>query len=213
MPIVHFIRHAESTSNAGERTDNPTDIELTPRGLEQSAMIAAQWRQAPTLIIASPYIRTQLSARPTLERFPAASYDVWPIQEFTYLSLTQGQPTSMLERRPRIEAFWQRADPDYVDGPGAESFNDMLQRIDIMIESLKNLKLKENDFITVFTHGQIMHFMRMRALSPRLTPAQMMRHFPLFAQASPIENCTILKATANIKEFQLDTTLYPLAER
>ena len=84
----------------------------------------------------------------------------------------------------------------------------MLARIDAMIERLKALPTA--DFIAVFTHGQIMHFMRMRALQPSLTPAQMMRQFPLFAKAAPILNAATLRAQADENSFALDTHLYEL---
>jgi broad specificity phosphatase PhoE len=35
MLTVHFIRHAESESNAGMRTEHPATIRLIEKGLEQ----------------------------------------------------------------------------------------------------------------------------------------------------------------------------------
>src|SRR3546814_8146983 len=65
-----FIRHGQSTGNAGVPCDDLGAIELTELGQEQAREVAASWTQAPALIVTSPYTRTRQTAAPTIARFP-----------------------------------------------------------------------------------------------------------------------------------------------
>ncbi|MCL1962490.1 MAG: histidine phosphatase family protein, partial [Desulfovibrionaceae bacterium] len=80
-----FIRHGQSTGNAGVPCHDLASIELTDLGHEQARDIAGSWTEAPSLIVTSPYLRTRQTAAPTMERFPDVPVEVWPIEEFTYL--------------------------------------------------------------------------------------------------------------------------------
>jgi 2,3-bisphosphoglycerate-dependent phosphoglycerate mutase len=46
-----FIRHGESTGNAGMPCTDLATIELTERGHEQARQVAASWAEAPALIV------------------------------------------------------------------------------------------------------------------------------------------------------------------
>lgn len=78
-----FIRHGQSTGNAGVPCHDLGAIELTELGQEQARDVAASWTQAPALIVTSPYTRTRQTAAPTIARFPGVPVEVWPIEEFT----------------------------------------------------------------------------------------------------------------------------------
>src|SRR3546814_12324646 len=67
-----FIRHGQSTGNAGVPCDDLGAIELTELGQEQAREVAASWTQAPALIVTSPYTRPRQTAAPTIARFPGA---------------------------------------------------------------------------------------------------------------------------------------------
>jgi broad specificity phosphatase PhoE len=45
-------------------------LELTELGWSQAREVAANWTETPSLIVTSPYLRTQQTAAPTIERFP-----------------------------------------------------------------------------------------------------------------------------------------------
>jgi hypothetical protein len=79
-----FIRHGQSTGNAGIPCHDLALLELTELGHKQAREVAASWTETPSLIVTSPYLRTHQTAAPTIERFPNVPVEVWPIQEFTY---------------------------------------------------------------------------------------------------------------------------------
>jgi probable phosphoglycerate mutase len=123
-----LIRHGESESNAGLPTSDTAKIVLTPRGIAQAEYIAAAFTRAPSLIVTSPYLRAQQSAQPTIGRFPQARQEEWPVHEYTYLSLANRHNTTLHGRKPQIDAYWERCDPQYLDGDGAESFCARVER-------------------------------------------------------------------------------------
>src|SRR5450432_666686 len=150
MPSIWFIRHGQSESNAGLRTSDPALPRLTERGHQQAKHIAQAFSRAPDLIVTSPYVRTGATAKYTLERFDKVHSEEWPIQEFTYLAPAGVANTNTAERKPKVNAYWQRSDPTYVDGEGAESFAAFLGRVQALLERLNKA---DAEFIAVFGHS------------------------------------------------------------
>lgn len=182
---VWLIRHGESTANAGAITDSHDKIPLTTTGYQQAIQVASLIPQRPELVVTSSFLRTQQTAYPTLQRFPRVRQECWPVHEFTYLAPSTCIGTTAIQRRERVNAYWERNDPDHVDGEGAESFNAMLGRIKQMLERLR----QESSFVIIFTHGQIMLATRLLLESPNIQPEALMK---LFRHASPIQNTEIM---------------------
>lgn len=153
MAIVWLIRHAESEANVGLPTDDQANIKLTNKGHWQAKQIAASFTQQPSLIVTSPFLRTKQTAQPTVERFPAVSQVEWQIQEFNYLASSRRKNTTLAQRIPMAEEYWQRCDPFYVDGEGAESFAEMISRVYQLQKQIRDLK---QEFVAIFTHGMFM---------------------------------------------------------
>jgi probable phosphoglycerate mutase len=195
MLTIWFIRHAESESNAGLPTSDPATIALTARGYEQAEYIAASFRETPTLIVTSPYIRTKQTAQPTIRRFADVPQEEWPIQEFTYLSLEHRLHTTPNERKPLLEAYWERCDPCYSDGAGAESFADLIDRVQHTLERINRL---EQGFVAVFSHGLFARAVLWSLLAgpDELTPIRM-RRFRMFATSLKMPNASILRMRFN----------------
>ena len=153
-----FIRHGESTGNAGVPCRDLATIELTEHGHEQARQVAASWTQAPALIVTSPYTRTRQTAAPTIARFPGVPVEVWPIEEFTYLQPARWNGTRSAERMPHLERYWSAADPDYCDGEGAESFATLLRRCEAALARLAAMPVASP--VYVFGHGQFIQAAR-----------------------------------------------------
>lgn len=153
-----FIRHGQSTGNAGIPSDNLATIALTDLGKDQARQVAADWIERPSLIVTSPYLRTQQTAAPTIARFPDVPVEVWPIEEFTYLQPSRWNGTSSAERMPHLEHYWTSADPAYCDGEGAESFNALLHRCETALARLA--AMPAGSLVYVFGHGQFIQAAR-----------------------------------------------------
>lgn len=191
MADIWFIRHGESLANSGAPTENPSNIPLTSKGHEQAADVAALFSKAPDLVVMSPYIRTQLTAAPTLDRFENAQTAIWPIEEFCYLSPDNHRNTTAEQRQPFSLAYWAKRDPDHIDGRGAESFADLVARIHDMRAMLA---ASPHSFIAVFGHGLFFHTMEVMLKEPQLSLPEVMDRINHIRQHAHMPNVHIIKA-------------------
>nr|WP_295770034.1 histidine phosphatase family protein [Rhodoferax sp.] len=188
---VIFVRHGESTGNVGIPSFDLSQMPLTALGQTQAQAVAASWMEAPSRIAMSPYLRAQQTAQPTVARYPAVPVDVLPMEEFAYLEPSRWNGTSREQRLPFIEAYWERGDPGYCDGPGAENFERLLGRVD---DTLARLAYRPTDaLVYAFSHGQFMQALRTVLLFPGWTPRQRMANFWPFNIQNPILNADKLE--------------------
>jgi broad specificity phosphatase PhoE len=190
MLTVWFIRHAQSESNAGLLTAADPHIALTPHGHAQAACIPAAFTERPTLIVTSPYLRARQTAQPTIERFPDVPVEEWPIHEFSILSLDHRHNTTPTERLPLVVAYWERGDPLYNDGAGAESFADLIARVQSTLERIRRF---EAGFLVLFSHGLFTRALLWSLLAPpRTIDATSLRRCNSFITAVKMPNGAIL---------------------
>ncbi|SEG92106.1 Broad specificity phosphatase PhoE [Thermomonospora echinospora] len=187
---VWLIRHGQSESNAGLPTNGPGASPLTALGRQQAARTAAAFTAPPELIVSSSFVRARQTAEPTVERFPEVPYEEWPVQEFTYLGRLHGAQTTTAQRRPFAEAYWQRADPAYVNGGDGESFTALITRVRAFLDRLADRP--EEGTIAVFTHGIFMKAVIWSLFTGVTDPdATAMSGFRHFNGACDIPNCTV----------------------
>mgnify|MGYP002653971246 CR=1 FL=1 len=68
-----FIRHGQSTGNAGVPCHDLASIELTELGWRQAREVARAWTETPSLIVTSPYLRARQTAEATIQRLATCS--------------------------------------------------------------------------------------------------------------------------------------------
>ena len=192
MKVV-FVRRGESTGNAGVPSFDLSQLELTDIGRGQAERTAANWQQTPTLIAMSPYLRTHLTAAPTIRLFPDVPVEILPMEEFTYLKPSRWNGTSRQARRPHIESYWGYADPLFCDGYGAESFQTLLDRVSRTLTRFE--ALPSDALVYAFSHGQFIQAIRQSLLHPRWTAQQKMAHFWAFNTQHPILNADQVEAS------------------
>lgn len=146
-----MIRHAESTANTGAATYSPEVIPLTDKGLKQAQAVAGQIVKRPDLIVVSTFLRSHQTAAPLIARYPDVPVAEWNVQEFTYLAPDRCHNTTVTERKPMVDAYWSRNDPNYCDGTGAESFADLMSRAQTTVGQITN---HEDEFVVIVSHGQ-----------------------------------------------------------
>jgi len=191
MTEIWLIRHGESESNAGMPTSDTSKIALTQRGFAQAECIVEAFTRSPSLIVTSPYLRARQSARPAIECFPQARLEEWPVHEYPYLSLASRHNTTLQERRPLIDAYWDRCDPHYLDGDGAESFVALVARAAQALERMKSL---DDDFVAIFSHGLFIRTLLWVLLArPIEIDAAAMRRYRSFLSGFAVPNGSIMK--------------------
>lgn len=193
---VWLIRHGQSQANAGVATEHPTSIALTDLGHEQARTIVGEVPGTPDQIIVSPFIRTLHTAQPLLDKLEASGAIVpvlqWPIQEFTYLSPVRCRGTTAQDRKVWAQAYWERADPDWEDGDGAESFRQLMHRVDDFCVRLAGTP----GWSLVFGHGMFFKaFLIALEHGSEVSPQAMTRYRAL-ESAAPIHNAQIIELVA-----------------
>ncbi|MEM7725179.1 MAG: histidine phosphatase family protein [Cyanobacteria bacterium P01_A01_bin.45] len=191
MTTIWLIRHGESEANAGVRVLENATTNLTIHGREQAKLVPPAFKEAPSLIVTSGYIRTKQTAAPTIERFPSTPQVEWLIQEFTYLSRERRKNTTLTERKPMSAEYWQKCDPSYVDGEGAESFAGLMKRVQEFREKIFHLNEK---LVAVFTHETFMRaFLWSTLTNTTKIDSISMSRFRAFMDSLKIPNCGIIK--------------------
>jgi broad specificity phosphatase PhoE len=170
-----FIRHGQSTGNAGIPTHDLSLLELTELGWRQARDVAETLTEIPSLIVTSHYLRTQQTAAPTIGRFPDVPVEVWPVQEFTYLQPVRWNGTLTSERMPVIERYWAEADPEYCDGEGAESFAALRIRARVTLDHLT--EMDDDSLVYIFSHGQFIQAIRSLVTDREKSDQETMRDF------------------------------------
>lgn len=188
MKLVRLIRHAESAANAGLATTAPDSIPLTEKGKLQARAFADSITSAPDLIISSPFERATATAIPAAERFPHTRFELRPVEEFTYLTPNRFSGSTQADRKPHAESYWENGDAEFTDGPGAESFDHLLERADAMLTKLADSNAQN---ILVYSHGQFI-----RAVAWLIKHGghahsyDLMREFRALDVREPFRNCS-----------------------
>jgi broad specificity phosphatase PhoE len=150
--LAWMIRHGQSEANAGIVSERRGSPPLTELGERQAQAAADLVLRPPDLVVTSSFIRAVQTAEPLLRRFPGTQSEVWEVEEFTYLAPAKYDHSTTSERRPFVEAYWKRCDPEYCDGEGAETFRRFIDRVARAAARLKRRK----GFTVMVSHGQFM---------------------------------------------------------
>lgn len=186
MPSIRFIRHGESTANAGAASQTPATIALTALGERQALALAASFSAPPQLIVSSPFLRARQTAAPTIARYTEVPVEIWPVEEFTYLAPARCINTTAEQRRPWVAGYWHRNDPFAIEGSGAESFAAFIARVS---NALQRLSERSERSIAVFGHGQFIKAARwLIEASPSRIDAVAMRDFRAADLTGRIDN-------------------------
>ena len=187
MKEILWIRHGQSTGNAGMPTESRSSFPLSLLGAEQAKAVSGRIPFTPDLIVASPFRRAWETAMPTSARYPWTPMEIWPeVHEFTYLSPASCVGTTALDRRPRVEAYWAKLDPELRDGDDAESFRDVMGRAEAALERLKS---RWENRIIIFSHEQFIKCAQLALYQAARPIDEKMRTFLLMPN---IRNCEML---------------------
>ncbi len=184
--MIIFVRHAQSAANAGQSTESPDSIALTEAGIQQAAAFARAWSSRPSRILSSPYLRAMQTAQPLASKFNLEVMTA-PVQEFTYLCPAKCAGTTVAERRSWVAEYWKASDPDFRDGPEAETFREFVERTKVALQLVRVLG---SGMVVVFCHGQFMQMVRWLGADPlRVIDPSAMRAFRSVDLEHPIHHC------------------------
>ena len=182
-----LVRHGQSTVNAGAKAD--IDAPLTELGRTQAGTLAASFERQPDKVITSPLLRARQTAEPLLERWPGVPHEVWPIEEYAYLSPSRCAGSTSQTRLPWVTAYWQRNDPLFAEAEDAESFAGFMARVNAFH---RRLTAQKAGFIVVFGHGQFLRAYQLALAHGFGASARDMSRFRAQEVAHPMSNTEVL---------------------
>jgi 2,3-bisphosphoglycerate-dependent phosphoglycerate mutase len=192
---IFLIRHGESQSNAGMATLNPASVELTHLGMGQAECIAdyLEVHVCPERIVTSCYLRARQTAAPTKSCFATVPVEEWPVHEFTYLSNDDfPTPSTVEDRKPLVDAYWELCNPRSVDGPGSESFEQFIARARDVMQRFAEVRIGQT--VVIFSHEQfICAVYWLLKCKPERISSQAMRDFRAFLLENSIPNAGLLR--------------------
>ena len=188
--VTWLVRHGQSASNAGLPAAGHGEVPLTALGLEQAREVARRVERRPDLLIVSPFLRAQETAAPIRARWPSVPCETWPIGELTYLSPARCRGTTADTRRPWVEDYWRRCDPDYLDGPDAESFRTFSGRL---VDFHRRLLALDGGFVIAVGHGQFFYAYLMAQNEGFAGTADWMKRYRSAEAAQPVANGEIIE--------------------
>jgi broad specificity phosphatase PhoE len=188
--VTWLIRHGQSTSNAGLPAVGHGEVPLTALGLEQAREVARRVERLPDLLIMSPFLRAQATAESIRARWPSTPCETWPIHELTYLSPQRCRGTTADTRRPWVEEYWRRCDPDHCDGPDAESFRAFVGRLR---DFHRRLLALDGGFVIAVGHGQFFRAYLMAKNEGFAGTADWMQRYRWAETALPMANGEVIE--------------------
>ncbi len=191
--VTWLIRHGQSASNAGLPAAGFGEVPLTALGRRQAHDVADRIERQPDLLVVSSFLRAIETAEPIRARWPLSPCETWPIHELTYLSPARCRGMIAETRRPLVEAYWRRCDPDYRDGPDAESFRSFMTRL---LDFHRRLLSLDGDFVVVVGHGQFFSGYLLGLDEGFEVSADWMRRYRAAETARPIANGEVIELTA-----------------
>ncbi|MCX7176027.1 MAG: histidine phosphatase family protein [Proteobacteria bacterium] len=190
-----LLRHGQSASNAGLRSVAPESIPLTEQGWQEAKNAVAGIRERPDLLVVSRMLRARQSAEPLILEFSDVPVETWDVHEFVYFNLPQ--ETTPEERKPLVDAYWQRCDPQE-QNPNAESFEAFWSRVVFFHERISNhpaeypLVVGHGFFMTAFAWGFTHDF-------PCCTPELMMAVYEESTR-NPIRNSAVCRFAVHVED-------------
>ena len=175
MTKIVYVRHGETAWNIAGRYQGQTNVELSDKGREQAARLAAHFPvPGITAIYSSSLVRAQETAAAVgaklslpvtpLDALKELNFGDW--EGLTYEQIVNGWPKA-------IEDFFQR--PDILEIPNGETFPKLQQRALSCIHSL--IQKHPGETIAVFAHGAILRTILTAALHMDLRYVWTIRQF------------------------------------
>ncbi len=185
--MIYFVRHGQSTANAGGVTMEHADIPLSQLGRAQATLLAALLEVQPVLVLTSTYLRARETAKPLCDKTgcPATPHPL--LHEFSNLDPTGLAGMTGAERGPIAAAYWDQADPQLRSGLRGETFEEFDARVTAFLGELPHLP----NPTVAFGHGMWTALLLWKLLGFSAEDSIGMRAFRRFQQGLPMPNCAV----------------------
>jgi broad specificity phosphatase PhoE len=175
MKTITFIRHGESTANAGGITMAHDAIPLSELGKIQAQALAAVLDLQPSKIVVSEFLRTHQTALPFCDKVSMQPVIHAGLNEFSCLDPELIQGMVGAQRRPMAEQ--------------ADTFHEFEQRVTAFMPELDSLP----DKTVLFGHGIWFALLTWKLLGFNARHHQGMQAFRRFRSGFPMPNTAVYR--------------------
>ena len=187
MKTLYLIRHAQSAANAGGISLPDREIPLSAEGARQAAELACRLPENRHVFV-SEMRRTHETATPYCARHGIRPEILSCLNEFSYLPFAAVQGLDAADRKPLAEAYWQRADPHFHAGGGADTFAEFNGRVsDFLHRAWSTLPHGS----LLFGHGIWMALLAWRLSDNRAETGADMAAFRAFQSSLHVANASL----------------------
>ena len=187
MKTLYLIHHAQSAANAGGTSLPDREIPLSTEGARQAAELACRL-PANCRAFISDMRRTHETAAPYCARHGVRPEILPCLNEFSYLPFAAVQGLDASARKPLAEAYWQRADPHFRAGGGADTFAEFDGRVSDFLHRAWPV-LPHGSLL--FGHGIWMALLAWRLSGNRAETGADMAAFRAFQSSLHIANASV----------------------
>ena len=187
MSTLYFVRHGESTANAGGVTMPHAEIPLSPLGSEQAQLLGELLNVKPARVLTSSYLRARQTAAPFCAKANVAPQVHPLLDEFSALDSDRVAGMLGAQRRPIADAYWHASDPAARHGPLAETFAEFNDRVAGFVAELPALP----DQTVLFGHGIWFGLLCWQLLGFETEDSAGMREFRAFQRGMTMPNCAV----------------------
>ena len=195
MPIVYLLRHAQSVANTkGILAGQDDSVQLSKDGFKQSKELVNHLKTLKiSQVYCSPLTRCIQTITPFMKVNPKIEFEIKSaLIEMNY-GQWSGKKLSALARDKRWKSVQNK--PSSFVFPQGESFKQMRQRVDALIEELK---LKKGPILLV-THGDIIKMILAASLALPIDKFQSFVAEPASISAISIGKSSISIIQSNFK--------------
>ena len=187
MKTLYLIRHAQSAANAGGTSLPDREIPLSAEGAQQAAELMCRLPENRRVFV-SEMRRTHETAAPYCARHGICPEILPCLNEFSYLPFAAVQGLDASARKPLAEAYWQRTDPHFSAGDGADTFAEFDGRVsDFMHRAWPELPHGS----LLFGHGIWMALLAWRLAGNRAETGADMVVFRAFQSSLHVANASV----------------------
>lgn len=187
MKNITFVRHGESTANAGGITMAQAKIPLSELGKQQVMALAPLLPVQPALILTSGYLRTQQTSKPYCGRVGMTATANPLLNEFSAIDAALIAGMDGAQRKPFMDDYWREPSMTKRMGNDADTFAEFAQRVTAFAQGMDDLP----DGTVIFGHGIWIGLLVWQSLGFTCTDDAGMRAFRRFQLGLPMPNCAV----------------------
>jgi alpha-ribazole phosphatase len=187
MKTIIFVRHGESTANAGGITMAQAEIPLSELGTQQAKALAPLLAAKPALILTSGYLRTQQTSKPYCERVGMVTKVNTLLNEFSAIDPALIAGMDGAQRKPFMVDYWSEPNMTRRMGKAADTFAEFVQRVTTFARGMDTLP----DGTVIFGHGIWIGLLVWQSLGFTCADDAGMKAFRRFQLGLPMPNCAV----------------------